>query len=147
MYNFLIYSTYEACLANVGITAKLLGGQASSTEAEGVPHWTAPEFIHNGTLSTPMDIWSLGILAIEMIEGKPPYFNQDADTARQFIAAGSTPKLKNPGSLKYELLEFLSLCLVGNVAKRATAPELSMVSPMATFRRKLFSDPSFSTVF
>jgi len=75
-----------------------------------------------------MDIWSLGIVSIEMVEKQPPYFDKDPDTAREIIAGGATPALKNWQTLPWGLVEFLSSCLVGNSLKRATASELCSVS-------------------
>jgi len=73
-----------------------------------------------------MDIWSLGIVSIEMVEKQPPYFDKDPRTARKLIAAGGTPKLKDWQALPWELVRFLSSCLVGNVLERATASELCL---------------------
>jgi serine/threonine protein kinase len=75
-----------------------------------------------------MDIWSLGIISIEMVEKQPPYFDKDPRTAKELIAAGGTPALKDPNAFTWELIDFLSLCLVGNALGRATVSELCLVS-------------------
>jgi serine/threonine-protein kinase CLA4 len=74
-----------------------------------------------------MDIWSLGIISVEMVEKQPPYFDKDPRAARELIAAGSTPTLKDPNAFNWELIEFLSLCLVGNALGRAKVSELHSV--------------------
>jgi len=51
---------------------------------EGKPNWSAPEVIEHGEAVIKSDIWSLGCTLIQLITGKPPYWDIENLTTGEF---------------------------------------------------------------
>ncbi|XP_068765868.1 serine/threonine-protein kinase PAK 4 isoform X2 [Struthio camelus] len=90
----------------------------------GTPYWMAPELISRLPYGPEVDIWSLGVMVIEMVDGEPPYFNEPPLKAMKMIRDNLPPKLKNVHKVSPSLKGFLDRMLVRDPLQRAAATEL-----------------------
>ncbi|CAL8337957.1 unnamed protein product [Merluccius merluccius] len=122
--NILLTGEGKAKLADFGVAGQLTDTMAKRNTVIGTPFWMAPEVIQEIGYNCVADVWSLGITAIEMAEGKPPYSDIHPMRAIFMIPTNPAPTLRDPSVWSSLFHDFIAQCLVKNAESRATATQL-----------------------
>ncbi|XP_068708436.1 serine/threonine-protein kinase 3-like [Montipora foliosa] len=122
--HILLNAEGHAKLADFSVAGQLTNTMAKKNTVIGTALWMAPEVIQGIGYDCLADIWSLGITAIEMAEGKPPSADIHPMEAIFTIVTQPPPTFKEAERWSNDFRDFVSRCLVKNPEERATATQL-----------------------
>ncbi len=93
-------------LSDFGFCAQVSPELPKRKSLVGTPYWMSPEVISRLPYGPEVDIWSLGVMVMEMVDGEPPFFNEPPLQAMRRIRDMPPPKLKNPQKVSVLLCSF-----------------------------------------
>uniref|UniRef100_A0A3P9IR00 non-specific serine/threonine protein kinase n=1 Tax=Oryzias latipes TaxID=8090 RepID=A0A3P9IR00_ORYLA len=111
-------------LSDFGFCAQINKDIPKRKSLVGTPYWMAPEVISKMMYGTEVDIWSLGIMVVEMVDGEPPYFSDTPITAMKKLRDEAAPTVKNTNKVSPVLKDFLDCMLTRDTLKRSSATDL-----------------------
>lgn len=122
--NILLNSAGAIKIADFGYAAQLTENKTKRTTIVGTPYWMAPELIRGQEYTFKVDVWSLGIMIMEMAEGEPPYMEYPPLRALFLITTKGIPGLREPEEWTPDFSDFVAQCLDIDMDKRPEAADL-----------------------
>ena len=103
---------FEIKIADFGFSKKLKNKNQINKTICGTPLYMAPQVVQKNTYSYKADIWSIGVILFEMLNGRTPFHsNNRAEFEGRVAASAYNLKDSVQNNLTLESILFLSQCL------------------------------------
>ncbi|XP_027097083.1 serine/threonine-protein kinase 1-like [Coffea arabica] len=122
--NILLTEQGEVKLGDFGVAAQLTRTMSKRNTFIGTPHWMAPEVIQESRYDGKVDVWALGVSAIEMAEGCPPRATVHPMRVLFMISIEPAPMLEDKEKWSLVFHDFVAKCLTKDPRLRPTAAEM-----------------------
>jgi serine/threonine protein kinase len=107
-------------IADFGLSKALDRGTMQASKVAGTPYYMPPELFRNGYVSTKWDVWSLGVMIVEMLTGHFPFEAVYQDELERKIQR-ENPNLQGVSG---EWLDIVKGCLIKDHERRWTAADV-----------------------
>ena len=113
-------------LTDFGISRQFDANRATmqTVTCIGTPCWMAHEILNDGKYTFPADIWSVGITAVELFEGFPPFHELSATRALVEISVNGFPGFRKDDKITRDFYDFVRKCTEMNPQTRPKAEDL-----------------------
>ena len=114
-------------IADFGLSKALDRGTMQASKIAGTPYYMPPELFRNGYVSTKWDVWSLGVMIVEMLTGHFP-FEAGGNVNTEVVIKELERKIQreNPNlqGVSSEWIDVVKGCLVKDHAQRWVAADV-----------------------
>ncbi|WJX62787.1 Serine/threonine-protein kinase sik1, variant 2 [Trifolium repens] len=122
--NILLTEQGDVKLGDFGVAAQLTRTMSKRNTFIGTPHWMAPEVIQESRYDGKVDVWALGVSAIEMAEGVPPRSSVHPMRVLFMISIEPAPMLEDKEKWSLYFHDFVAKCLTKEPRLRPAASEM-----------------------
>jgi serine/threonine protein kinase len=122
--NVLISLEGDVKLGDFGYAAQLTQEDKARQTVVGTPSWMAPELVGGNDYDVKVDVWSLGIVMLELADGEPPYLRENPMKALFNIVTKPPPEIQNKRKWSNEMRDFVRQCLIKEPENRPGVADL-----------------------
>eukprot|EP01094_Clydonella_sp_ATCC50884_P029584 TRINITY_DN9310_c0_g1_i1.p2 TRINITY_DN9310_c0_g1~~TRINITY_DN9310_c0_g1_i1.p2 ORF type:complete len:177 (-),score=54.56 TRINITY_DN9310_c0_g1_i1:148-678(-) len=123
--NIMVAMDGRVKITDFGYGAQINKEQDKRKSVVGTTYWMAPEVIKAESYDFKVDVWSLGMMAMECFEGQPPYMEEPSTMKALFmIVSQGRPAYKDPDGMSAEIKDFIEKCTMMEPDDRPSAEEL-----------------------
>lgn len=140
--NVLLDRNIRAKIANFGLAKSAEEGFCLTRHVNGTKGYMAPEYLKDGLVTPKLDVFSFGVVMLELLSGKPAVLGRDGDvmlwTTIEGVVEGSNPKEKLKGfmalglqdgyplEIAFAMARLTRMCVHEDLNSRPTISEIQM---------------------